>query len=150
MLPDEGRTTAETAAALDGDAWLALLAGASGEKVLTRTPAFEMSARVSLVDALRTMGFSEIFDENRADLSAMGHYGDMGLYCSAMWQDVTLRLDADGTKAAAATISMIDKCTSAGPDETPPHEVYLTRPFLYAVVDAETGLPLFFGTVDRL
>ena len=150
LLPDEGRTTAETAAALDGDAWLALLAGASGEKVLTRTPAFEMSARVSLVDALRTMGFSEIFDENRADLSAMGHYGDMGLYCSAMWQDVTLRLDADGTKAAAATISMIDKCMSAGPDETPPHEVYLTRPFLYAIVDAETGLPLFFGTVDRL
>ena len=150
LLPDEGRTPAETAATLDGDAWLALLAGASSEKVLTKTPAFEMSGRVDLIEALRAMGLTEVFDENRADLSAMGHYGDNGLYCSAMRQDVYLRLDADGTKAAAATIAMIDECTSAGPDETPPREVYLTRPFLYAVVDAETNLPLFLGSVDRL
>lgn len=150
LLPEEGRTTAEIVAGLDGDAWLALLDGASNEKVLTRTPAFETSLRVNVAEALRRMGVTLVFDENAADLSPMGHYGDRGLYCSAMRQDVRLRLDADGTKAAAATIATIDKCTSAAPDETPPHEVYLTRPFLYAIVDAETGLPLFLGTVDRL
>lgn len=150
LLPDEGRTTAEVAASLCGETWLALLSGASGEKVLTRTPAFEMSRRVDLTAALGAMGVTSVFDETRADLTPMGHWGDRGLYCSAMWQDVCLRLDADGTKAAAATIAMIDKCTSTGPDETPPREVYLTRPFLYAIVDAETNLPLFLGSVDRL
>ncbi len=150
LLPREGQTPEELAARLDGEAWLALLDGASNEKVLTMTPAFETECRIDIAEALRAMGVTRVFDENAADLSPMGHYGDRGLYCSAMRQDVRLRLDADGTKAAAATIATIDKCTSAAPDETPPHEVYLTRPFLYAIVDAETGLPLFLGTVNRL
>ena len=150
LLPGVGQTPDELAAELDGEAWLALLDGVSSEKVLTRTPAFETDCRIDIAEALRKMGVTRVFDEDAADLSPMGHYGDRGLYCSAMRQDVRLRLDAEGTKAAAATIAVIDKCTSAAPDETPPREVYLTRPFLYAIVDAETGLPLFLGTVNRL
>lgn len=150
LLPDEGRTTAELAAALDGETWLALLAGATEEKVLTKTPAVELDRRIDLVEVLRKMGVTLVFDRTCADLSPMGHWGEDGLFCSAMRQDVRIRLDSEGTKAAAATVAVIDKCMSAAPDETPPREVYLTRPFLFAIVDSETNLPLFLGTVDNL
>ena len=31
-----------------------------------------------------------------------------------------------------------------------PTSVYLTRPFLYVLMDCEAGLPLFIGTVREL
>ena len=31
-----------------------------------------------------------------------------------------------------------------------PTSVYLTRPFLYLLIDCEAGLPLFIGTVREL
>ena len=52
-------------------------------------------------------------------------------------------LDENGTKATAATIVE----TKA---QTLPKFVKLNRPFIYAIVDNATGLPLFIGTVVNL
>ena len=48
------------------------------------------------------------------------------------------------TSAAAAVIY----ATSALRD--PPPQVILDRPFVYLLIDCETLLPLFIGTVDRI
>ena len=58
-----------------------------------------------------------------------------------------MELDKNGTKAAAVTAIL--KATSAAPTE-PPNEVYLDRPFLYAIVEESTGLPIFMGAVNTV
>ena len=55
------------------------------------------------------------------------------------------QVDELGTKAAAATV--VEMTEGAMEMEEPPKEVILDRPFLYAIVDRASGLPLFLGTV---
>jgi serpin B len=57
-------------------------------------------------------------------------------------------VDAEGTKAAAATAATI---TFKGmPLEPERKTVILNRPFLYMIVDTNTNLPMFIGTVQNL
>ena len=58
-----------------------------------------------------------------------------------------IELDRNGTKAAAVT-AVIAKASSM-PVESP-IEIRMDRPFVYALVDTETGIPLFIGSVKTL
>jgi len=60
-----------------------------------------------------------------------------------------IELDKNGTKAAAAT-AVIAKDGSAPPQQEETVEIKLDRPFVYALVDTETGIPLFIGTVNSV
>ncbi|HML47260.1 MAG TPA: serpin family protein, partial [Clostridia bacterium] len=55
-------------------------------------------------------------------------------------------VNEEGTEAAASTIAEI-LCGSAMPTEEP-LELRLDSPFVYAVVDLGTNLPLFIGCMD--
>ena len=50
-----------------------------------------------------------------------------------------------GTKAGATTVvAMADKCSVM---EENPKSVYLDRPFVYMLIDCETNIPFFIGTM---
>ena len=55
-------------------------------------------------------------------------------------------VDEQGTEAAAAT-AVVAVALSAF--VTPPIALTVDRPFLFAIVDTATGLPLFLGQVSR-
>ncbi|MBR5047240.1 MAG: proteinase inhibitor I4 serpin, partial [Eubacterium sp.] len=50
-------------------------------------------------------------------------------------------------KAAAATAVVMEKCSAIS---IKPIELNFNRPFVYALVDAETGIPLFIGEVRKI
>ena len=52
-----------------------------------------------------------------------------------------------GTRAAAVTVVEVMGATAI---MEPPKEVILDRPFLYMIVDCETELPIFIGTVNEI
>ena len=60
--------------------------------------------------------------------------------------DVYKRQDEHGTKAAAAT-AVVMECAAAMPEEREVKTVHLDRPFVYLIVDCDTNVPLFIGTV---
>lgn len=60
-----------------------------------------------------------------------------------------IELDRNGTKAAAVTAVIVDKATAVL-DPPKPKEVYLDRPFVYALVDTKTGCPLLLGVVEEI
>ena len=53
-------------------------------------------------------------------------------------------MDELGTKAGAATVVEME----AGGAFTVTESVILNRPFLYAIVDEKTDLPIFIGIVE--
>ena len=60
-----------------------------------------------------------------------------------------IELDRKGTKAAAVTAAMLTcGCALVFEDET--KYVTLDRPFVYAIMHNETGLPIFTGVVNKL
>ena len=74
--------------------------------------------------------------------------GDNGnIYISEVLHKTFISVDELGTKAGAATMISMD----AGGAMLPEHRVVdLDRPFVYAIIDNATNLPIFIGTLMTL
>ena len=95
-------------------------------------------------EILQTLGMTDAFDPEQADLSGIGETSTGLLYINQVLHKTYIAMDEQGTKAGAATV------VATGEGAAPPTEVktvYLDRPFLYLIVDREAGLPVFMGTV---
>ena len=147
LLPEEGTDIYEFAASLDGGDWTAMWQEQNRTTVYTRIPEFTYSSDMNLTDSLKEMGMADLFSSDTADLSGLGTSAMGNLYCDGVFQKTFIQVDRNGTKAAAVTWA-VNKGESAAPME--PKYVYLDRPFVYAIVDTGTGLPLFVGVVTQL
>ena len=148
LLPDEGVNIYDFAASLDGEDWIRMWQGKESAAVQVRIPEFTYDSFMELTSVLHEMGMVDLFDGLAADLSGIGSSSVGNLYCSGVFQKTYIEVDRNGTKAAAITWATNDECAVADPIE--PQYVYLDRPFLYAIVDHATGLPLFVGVVTQL
>lgn len=146
LLPDESMDIYEFINSLDGDAWMKLWNSKSYDSVQVKMPEFKYSCNMKLNDTLQAMGMKNMFNEKLADFSKMGSADGGNLYCSSVCQKTFIQVDRNGTKAAAITWAVMG-AKSAAPDF---YYVTLDRPFVYAIVDNQTGLPLFIGAVTNL
>lgn len=130
---------------LEGAALADLVLGAEHTLFLRLSlPKFEAEWTGSLTDILPGLGLDAAFDPERADFSLMGNSPE-GYYLSQVIHATKIEVNEKGTEAAAATVVAT---TGSG---APPEEgvtLVLDRPFLYGIVDLETGVPLFLGTFE--
>ncbi len=147
LLPDEGVSVYDFAASLSGEDWVAMWQNKMGAAVHVRIPEFTYDSSMKLTPVLQEMGMTDLFDASEADLSGIGSAALGNLYCSGVFQKTYIEVNRHGTKAAAITWGE-NRAESAAPVE--PKYVYLDRPFVYAIVDNATGLPLFVGVVTEL
>ena len=141
LLPNEGTSIDSYIASLTGKGFLGALNSRKNTRVNTQMPKFKCEYSNSLVDTLKKMGMSTAFDGNSADFSSMANGGNV--YISDVIHKTFIEVAEKGTRAGAAT-AVIVKESAAMPVEQP-KEVRLTRPFVYAIIDTETNLPLFIG-----
>ena len=72
------------------------------------------------------------------------------LYIGSVIQKTHIELDENGTKAAAVTIiDMKCEATCVEPIKIK-KKVILNRPFAFAIMDTETGTPVFTGVVNTV
>ncbi len=116
-------------------------------EVYTRIPRFSYDYSNSLLAPLQEMGITNAFTDS-ADFTKMCK--EYPLLISDIVHKTHIEVDENGTKAAAATIVTMTKATSVMADEPPYKEVYLDRPFVYAIIDNTTNLPLFIGVVNTV
>jgi len=127
---------------LDGQTISGLLAAAtSRDEVSFYMPKFETEFGADLVDALSALGLGVAFTE-AADFSGIS---DTSLLISQVAHKVNMAVGEKGTEAAAATVVIM---VTSAPMIDNPIVVEFNRPYLYAVVDQVTGLPLFIGMMD--
>jgi serpin B len=121
-----------------------LLEGAARQSVVLSLPKFRLRARCGLIPVLRQLGIEDAFT-SAADFS--GITSAERLLISAVVHQTYIDVDEQGTEAAAATaIAMRPMAMRRGPD---PIRLVVDRPFLFAIADTATGLPLFLGHVVR-
>ena len=148
LLPKEGISLRDYAATLTGARLRELLTGAEDVLVLASMPKFETEYDVELGGVLQQLGMTDAFREELADLSGLGTCGDSGLYISRVLHKTYIRVAEQGTRAAAATTVEV---SVKGAQQLPPHKtVTLDRPFLYLLIDVQTGLPIFMGSVSEI
>ncbi len=143
LLPKEGVSLEQLLNGLDSTALRNLLESPAYESVTVSMPKFETSYDTELSKVLRAMGMELPFS-NEADFTSLGKT-DNGIRISRVLHKTFLSVDEAGTKAAAATV--VEMKESAAADNISFHFVTLDRPFLYMVIDRETNLPLFLGTM---
>ena len=136
------------ASSLTGAKLKELIAAAKADTFVTvNMPKFSTGYSVYLTDALKAMGMTDAFDPFLADLSGAGRGVDGPLYISYVFQRVKVDVDEEGTEAAAVTEIATAKGCALPADE--PIVLTFDKPFVYAIVDTETGVPLFAGVMEN-
>ena len=133
---------------LDGETFSALMEGAEEATVSLCLPKFEAEWGGSLSDALKDLGLDTAFDPGRADFSALGTTAEgLPLFVSSVDHRAKIEVNEEGTEAAAATVVAMPAGAEAPSERV---ELIFDRPFCYAVVDRERGVPLFLGTFEKV
>ena len=145
ILPDEDSSLQSL---IDGGEAAALLAEtrnwADQEEYLVHLalPKFDVDFDLSLIDALQTMGVTDVFDPQRSDFSPLT---DDKLLVSQVQHAARVRIDEEGCEAAAFTV--IDVRAAEAPSQEPEElDFVCDRPFLFAVTGQ--GGTLFVGAVS--
>lgn len=144
ILPPEGVSPTDYLASLSPAEFAALLQNPKRGPVVTKIPVFSFAGDYQLNDALASLGMELAFSDG-ADFSGIDQ--NTSLSISEVKHKTFIDVNPEGTRAAAVT-SVGVKFTSLGPSE---HiYVYLNRPFIVVLLDTQTGLPLFVGTVNSI
>lgn len=147
LKPDDGDAR-KYAAGFTGAKLKEALAAAKADTFVTvNMPKFDTEYSVYLTDALKAMGMTDAFDPFLADLTGAGRGVDGPLYISYVFQRVKVDVDEEGTEAAAVTEIATAKGCALPADE--PIVLTFDKPFVYAIVDTETGVPLFAGVMEN-
>lgn len=148
LLPSEDMTVEEYIDTLTADSLLELLRSAEEHTVFAGLPKFEYEASYDLNKALSKLGMGSAFKRN-ADFSQMGTTDTGDLFIGNVIHKSKITVNQKSTKAAAATAVVVYGTGAVAPPEDP-ITVTLDRPFVYLIIDTQTNLPLFMGTVTDL
>ena len=129
--------------ALDGINLTKLFHSRNGEKVITSIPEYTLEFGQELNDFCKGLGIEKAFSDN-ADFSPMI---DEWLKVDKIIHKAKIQVDRNGTKAVAVTIAVA--CAGCVP-RFDYKIVDLDRPFVFAIVHEDTGLPVFAGVVNHL
>lgn len=143
LLPNEGINVNDYLESLTGEHLLSIIENAQSTTVVTRIPKFSYDYTIRMNDALKELGLQTAFDQDSADFSKLGNSSDGNIYIGEVLHKSYISVDELGTKAGAATkVEMVTESAMVTR-----YEVFLNRPFVYAIIDNTTRLPIFLGTV---
>lgn len=113
----------------------------TNKKVALTLPKFEQRVRYELSAVLKALGLEVLFGDE-SDVS--GVLRDAPLKISKVIHEVVVRVDEEGTEAAAVTAVVMEKAMMARPVEEEIVVFDAVRPFYYAIVDGEHDDTLLF------
>ena len=143
LLPNEGVDIYEYIAGLTGESLLETLSTPQLGMVMATLPKFSYEYELTMNDVLKELGMPSAFIGDTADFSKMAHSARGNIYIGDVLHKTFISVDELGTKAGAVTKVQMN-------DESAPMSewvVTLNRPFVYMIIDNETNLPVFIGTV---
>lgn len=141
FLPNANSSPEKLLGILNGDKWQRVTEPGFSEREGTVVlPRFKIECGVELKQPLKALGMRAAFA--KADFSGISA---VPLFVSAIRQQTFVEVNEEGTEAVAVTEMTI----AAGIEMNPPKpfEMIVDRPFLFLIVDEQTGTILFIGVV---
>ena len=147
MLPNEGVTVSQYVDSLTGEHLRELLNNPQDVTVFASIPKFETEYSIEMSEVLQEMGMTDAFDWRVADFSRLGTYNvdGMNIFINRVIHKTFISVSEQGTRAGAATV--VELAPGSAAPEIEYKEVILDRPFVYMLIDCETNLPFFIGTM---
>jgi serpin B len=136
-LPREGKTVGDVLESLDGSNWqLSQHEWAHMSEVDLKLPRFETENRIDLVRVMSDLGMTEAF----TPVANFPYFCNVPAYIGNMFQVAKMKLDEQGTEAAAVTVIQMDETSIPSH-----HTFHATRPFVYVISEKSTGTIFFIG-----
>jgi len=111
-----------------------------------KVPGLDFGYKSEMSDCLKALGMVDAFTDGVADFSRMVDGKKPSV--SRVLHECRLKLDEEGTEAAAATV--VEMAGSAAPPGTEEiRTFYLDKPFVFIILDEQTGTILFLGKVEN-
>ena len=150
LLPEEGKTTYDVIAEMAKEGWkVGFTSLMSAYEVDLKLPRFETSSdtdeldiKDGLVGLMQKMGIKLAFDDCLADIPNMC---EVPVYIDMMRQKAKIKVNEEGSEAAAVTVAGMMEKSSIGPAEYPKATFHANRPFVYFIAEASSGVILFVG-----
>ena len=155
MLPEEGKTSDDIInriskyGILEGHGFC----GTMGDtyrpyEIDLKLPRFETSSDTNdlstgLIGLLQQMGIHLAFDSDFAEIPNMCETA--GVYISMMRQKAKIKVNEDGSEAAAVTIAGANYTTSVEPVVYQKATFHANKPFVYVISERSSGVILFVG-----
>jgi Serine protease inhibitor len=143
LLPKKSKGINDYINQLTGESFISILKNVENTSVGVSQPKFSYEYSVKMNDVLKQLGMPEAFSDD-ADFNKLGTSRFGNIYISEVLHKTFISVDERGTKAGAAT-KVVMNAKSAGPSYS--KHVTLDRPYVYAIIDNATNLPIFIGTV---
>ena len=147
MLPNEGVSVSQYVDSLTGEHLRELLNNPQDLTVFASIPKFETEYDIEMSEVLQEMGMTDAFDYRVADFSKLGTYNvdGMNICINRVLHKTFISVTEQGTRAGAATA--VEMVAEGAMEIVEYKEVILDRPFVYMLIDCETNLPFFIGTM---
>ena len=143
LLPNEGVCVLDYVATMTGTGFVNTMRNAQETSVFASFPKFEFDFTQSLIEPLEALGMTDAFCMAGADFRNMAQSPNGNIFVSAIEHSTFISVNELGTRAGAVT--MVEMGEDSGPWFE--HYVILDRPFVFAIIDNATSLPIFMGTV---
>lgn len=143
ILPKENISLDEYVKVLDGKSFSEFINSYSEEYAQVSVPKFKYEYSTSMVEPLKALGLTDGFIPSKANFTNMASTMEENIYIADVLHKTFIQFDEKGTKAGAAT--KVEMACGAAMQE--PKNIVFDRPFIFAIIENETQLPLFIGTV---
>ena len=139
LLPKEGRTVYSLAQKLTTQTWQRYQW--MGTAIVdVKLPRFESKTDVDLIPIMSALGMPNAFDDRLAEFP---YFCNASTYIGLMKQVACIKLNEEGTEAAAVTVIGMDG--KAMPQEPKHVNFHATHPFIYIISEQSTGAIFFIG-----
>ena len=148
LLPNEGVGVDEYIASLTYEEIMGALNNPDITKtVLAQMPKFSYEFTFEMSDVLKSLGMEKAFDKDTAEFGKIGEAGG-NIFIENVLHKTYITVDQAGTRAGAVT--SVSLPAGSAPGEPEIVRITLDRPFVYMIIDNETNIPIFIGTLDSV
>ena len=130
--------------ALKSTDFSALYEAAHYEDVITVMPEFEAKLNEDITDLCKKMGVQAVFTP-QADFSNLSK---VPLMAEKAIHKARIKVSREGTEASAVSAMFV--VAGCAPIVREEKKVFLNRPFVYAIINKRTGLPVFTGVQEHM
>jgi serpin B len=142
ILPEADQFDA-VEAALDANQFEKAIASLVPTDIKLSMPRFQFQYELPMIPILKTMGITDAFNPNLANFGKMTS-SSKSLYVAQATHKAFISVDEQGAEAAAVSGAVPIPISVGGMRGL---ELNISRPFLFAIRDQETGAILFMGRV---
>lgn len=148
ILPSSGGSVNDLLADLDSDTWADWTNSMEEEKGTITLPKLKLELKKLLKDPLSEMGMGIAFMPALADFTGMVKRENMdeNLYIGKVLHQSFLKMDEEGTEAAAVTVVEV-VATSVGPGPNLDFSMTVDRPYLMGIRERSSNSLLFLGKI---